>query len=163
MFVLNRMTIESNNDCQILSCTPGSAATAVTELPFAMHLAGRKARRRNQGAERHSATVPVELLDRRILLVTEQRFATPAVEPSRLRAPTGIAPRFDRRVAAVWGLQVSLRIKLRSEMQVVARRVQHLIVVTEQHFEIVLGGRRDLRAVIGNNSKQTFTRHPSQG
>ncbi len=37
--------------CYLRNCTRGLVATAVAELPSAMHLVGRKARLRNQAAE----------------------------------------------------------------------------------------------------------------
>ena len=59
-----------------------------------------------------------------------------------------IVQHFDRRVAAVWVQQVSQKIRLHSEMLVVARPDPLATVGVEQHFGMALGGRRDRRVVI---------------
>ena len=99
LHVLNLMTNETNNDYRIRRYTLGSVATAVIEPPSAMHLVGRKARRRSLAVEPHSGIVQVAMLVRRIRLETGQRFVMPAVELLRPRVPTGIEQRFDLRVA----------------------------------------------------------------
>ena len=137
------MTIESNNDYQIFSCTQGSVVTAVTELHFAIRQVGCKAQLPNLAVEPPSAIVQGEPLDQRIIPVTEQRFATQAEKPLRLRAPVVIEPRFGRQVAAALARQFNREIRRPSEMPVVVRLDRLPTTATEQHFATALGGRLD--------------------
>ena len=104
-----------------------------------------RALRKCQEVEPHSAIVLVELLLRRILLVTRPLFATPAVEQLGRQAPIAMVHRFERRAATTWVLQVSREIKRLFEMLAHARLDLHVTVGIEQYFVIVPGGRRGRR------------------
>jgi hypothetical protein len=60
--VLNLITIEANNDCQVLFCKQSSMVKKVRKRRSAIRPAGRKARQLNLAIESHSAMAQVEQL-----------------------------------------------------------------------------------------------------
>jgi hypothetical protein len=95
--VLNLITIESNQDCQVLSFSgfQRSVAKAGTEVHFAIHRVGCKAQQRSQAVESHSEIVQVARSDQLTHRETGQHSATQAVAPLDRRAAVAIEPHFE--------------------------------------------------------------------
>ena len=115
----------------------------VTKRPFAIRLAGRKARQPTPAIASQSAMVQVDLLVPLKRQAIRQHFATQVAERSRPQPRMVSVRRSARRAAVAWVLQDRLAITLPFVTQVGAQLDRHPVVEPGRPFGIAQDVRRD--------------------